>query len=156
MGYEIERKYLIRGDTWRKDASRSLYRQGYLCADPTRTVRVRHAGQNAWLTIKGQTTGAGRAEFEYEIPVADAEYMLDSLCVTPLIEKYRYTLIHSNLTWIIDEFKGDNSGLTIAEVELESEEQSVDKPDWVGKEVTGDPKYYNANLTRNPYKNWKK
>ena len=156
MATEIERKYLVTGDTWRKNASRTRYRQGYLCADTERTVRIRLAGQTAWLTVKGKTKGAARAEFEYSIPLSDAGYMLEKLCVNSLIEKYRYTLTYRDLTWVIDEFMGDNSGLIIAEVELDSEDQKFDKPEWVGREVTGDVKYYNANLTRNPYKKWNK
>ena len=154
MGTEIERKFLIVNDDWRKNASPVLYRQGYLCAQLERTVRVRLAGEKAWLTIKGKSTGAARKEFEYEIDPGEAKYILDHLCLQPLIEKYRHTLEYASLIWVVDEFLGDNSGLIFAEIELDSVDQAINKPGWIGNEVTGDPKYFNANLINNPYKNW--
>lgn len=153
MGKEIERKFLVHGDAWREGEG-AEYWQGYLCTDKERTVRVRTAGDRAWLTIKGITRGATRAEYEYEIPLEDGRQLLDELCAKPLIEKRRYRVTHDNLIWEIDEFFGDNEGLIVAEVELMSEDQAFEKPLWAGEEVTGDPRYYNANLVEKPYKQW--
>jgi len=153
MGKEIERKFLVRGDAWRKGQG-TLYRQGYLNTAKERTVRVRIAGQQAFLTVKGLTRGATRPEFEYPIPVDDARTMLDTLCEHPLVEKRRYRLDVGGLIWEIDEFFGDNQGLVVAEVELDSEDQSFEEPDWVVKEVTGDPRYFNVNLVEHPYSEW--
>ena len=119
-----------------------------------RTVRVRLEGEKGYLTVKGRSVGAVRAEFEYEIPTDDANAMLNELCEQPLIEKTRHKIIHKELTWEVDEFHGLNLGLILAEVELEDEEQPVDKPEWVGEEVTGDPRYYNSNLVANPHTKW--
>ena len=154
MGTEIERKFLVKEGAWR-EASATRYRQGYLSTVKERTVRVRTISDKGYLTIKGITVGASRAEFEYEIPVADAEEMLDTLCEKPLIEKNRYKVVDGALTWEVDEFFGENAGLIIAEIELQSENQSFDKPEWVTEEVTADPRYYNANLINNPYTRWK-
>ena len=153
MAEEIERKFLLRNDAWRKGPGRN-FRQGYLSTSTGCTVRVRAAGQRAWLTVKGETHGATRVEFEYAIPVAYAEHMLDKLCLRPLIVKRRYEIEYGGLTWEVDEFFGDNAGLVLAEVELEREDQSLDLPPWIGKEVTGDPRYYNANLVKYPYREW--
>ena len=153
MGTEIERKFLVEEGAWR-DANATRYRQGYLSTVKERTVRVRTINDKAYLTIKGVTVGASRAEYEYEIPVADAEEMLDNLCEKPIIEKNRYKLEAGTLTWEVDEFFGENQGLKIAEIELQSEDQTFDKPEWVTKEVTEDPRYYNANLIKNPYSSW--
>ena len=154
MGKEIERKYLIKDDTWRKDASGTTYRQGYLSTVKERTVRVRTIDDKGFLTIKGITIGATRREYEYEIPTADANEMLDELCEKPIIEKTRFKISHAGLTWEIDEFAGVNQGLIVAEVELESEDQNIDFPPWVGEEVSGDPRYFNSNLIANPFANW--
>ena len=154
MGKEIERKYLIKDDTWRKQASGTTYRQGYLSTVKERTVRVRTIDDKGFLTIKGITIGATRREYEYEIPTADANEMLDELCEKPIIEKTRFKIPHAGLTWEIDEFSGVNQGLIVAEVELESEDQNIDFPPWVGEEVSGDPRYFNSNLIANPYTNW--
>lgn len=154
MSLEIERKFLVRDDAWRSAAIGEHYRQGYLSTLPDRTVRVRVIADAGYLTIKGATVGAARTEYEYVIPVEDAHAMLDNLCLRPLIEKTRHTLEDRGLTWEIDEFEGENAGLVIAEVELESEDQDITLPMWVGEEVTGDPRYYNANLVANPYCNW--
>ncbi len=154
MGIEIERKYLVRGDDWRRATTAEHYRQGYLSTVPERTVRVRVSADAGYLTIKGATLGATRSEYEYAIPVEDAHAMLDDLCLRPLIEKTRYTLEYQGMVWEIDEFEGDNAGLIIAEVELESEDQAINLPGWIGAEVTDDPRYYNANLVANPYRNW--
>jgi CYTH domain-containing protein len=154
MGKEIERKYLINDDSWRQGASGTTYRQGYLSTVKERTVRVRTIDDKGFLTIKGITIGATRREYEYEIPTADANEMLDELCEKPIIEKTRFKISHAGLTWEIDEFSGVNQGLIVAEVELESEDQNIDFPPWVGVEVSGDPRYFNSNLIAKPYANW--
>ena len=154
MGEEIERKCLVKGDSWRALAKGTTYRQGYLNSVKERTVRIRTVGDKAFLTIKGLTVGATRMEYEYEIPMADCNTMLDALAERPLIEKKRYKIEFDGLTWEIDEFFGENAGLLVAEVELKSEDQAFKKPDWVAKEVTGDPRYFNANLIKHPYSKW--
>ena len=154
MSREIERKYLVVGEAWRSPGTAIRLRQGYLSTVKERTVRVRVAGDAGHLTVKGITRGATRTEFEYEIPVADADLMLDELCERPLIEKTRHLVVHGDLTWEIDEFGGVNTGLVIAEVELEDEAQPIDLPAWVGEEVTADPRYFNANLIAHPYSRW--
>jgi len=154
MAKEIERKFLVKRDSWRGQEAGKRYRQGYLSTVKERTVRVRTAGEKGYLTIKGISVGASRSEYEYEIPVADANEMLDRLCERPLIEKTRYRVPHDGLVWEIDEFEGENSGLIVAEVELEDEHQSVTLPDWVGQEVTRDPRYFNANLVGKPFGKW--
>jgi CYTH domain-containing protein len=154
MGKEIERKYLVKGDAWRSMGQGTRYRQGYLSTVKERTVRVRTVADKAYLTIKGVTEGIARAEFEYEIPVADANTLLDGLCKRPLIEKDRYKIPFAGLTWEVDEFFGENAGLILAEVELESEDQAFDIPEWIGAEVSDDPRYYNANLIAHPYRTW--
>ena len=152
MGVEIERKFLVVGDAWRQGEG-IPYAQGYLNRDAQRTVRVRIAGERAFLTIKGKSTGATRAEFEYEIPVADAEQLLP-LCDGAVIRKKRHRVGHAGNTWEVDEFEGDNAGLVVAELELDSEEQPYQRPAWLGREVTGDPRYYNSSLAAHPYRNW--
>ena len=152
MAREIERKFLIKGSAWRRAGAMRL-RQGYLSSAKGRTVRVRTVGDKAYLTIKGMAVGATRPEFEYEIPYEDAKELLD-LCEMPLIEKDRYRVEEGGVVWEIDEFLEENRGLIIAEVELESEGQPLTKPDWVGEEVTGDPRYFNSNLTKKPYTKW--
>ncbi|MGA9964669.1 MAG: CYTH domain-containing protein [Terriglobales bacterium] len=154
MGKEIERKFLVKDNSWRAQDTGKRYRQGYLSAVKERTVRVRTAGDKAYLTIKGITVGASRPEYEYEIPVADANEMLDQLSERPLIEKTRYRIQHDGLVWEIDEFEGENRGLITAEVELKDEHQFVALPAWVGEEVTGDPRYFNANLVAKPFTKW--
>ncbi len=154
MGTEIERKYLLGDDSWKAGARGKLYRQGYLSAAVERNVRVRIIGDRGYLTVKGRASGITRLEFEYEIPFADAESMLDKLCLKPLIEKTRYLVEHSGLTWEVDEFAGDNAGLVVAEVELEDEAQRVELPPWVGREVTDDPRYLNSNLVKQPFRTW--
>jgi len=154
MGEEVERKFLVIGDGWRKNARGVAYRQGFLSTDPERTVRVRIAGTRGSITVKGRTVGARRAEFEYEIPSTDAREMLDTLCKRPLIEKVRYTLLVGSQTWEIDVFEGDNEGLVIAEIELASEEEAFEHPEWIGDEVTDDPRYFNSNLVAKPYRAW--
>jgi CYTH domain-containing protein len=153
MGQEIERKFLVTNDGWREGAEGTLYRQGYLAKDADRTVRVRVAGTQAYLTIKGRTKGTSRAEYEYEIPLKDAEELLD-LCEGPLVEKTRHKIQHAGRTWEVDVFHGDNDGLIMAEVELEREDVHVEMPGWAGKEVSGDARYYNSSLSKKPYKTW--
>jgi adenylate cyclase len=156
MPQEIERKFLVSNNTY-KSLSKPLHiHQGFLSTEKERVVRVRIQGDVAYLTIKGITKGITRAEYEYEIPLADAIYMLENLCIRPTIEKYRYKIIVEGYTWEVDEFLGDNEGLVIAEIELENAGQEFPKPGWIGEEVSDDPRYYNANLVRNPFKTWKR
>ena len=154
MATEIERKFLVVDDAWRARTTGTAFRQGYLSTVKERTVRVRAAGERGYLTIKGITVGAVRSEFEYEIPRADADQMLDELCERPLIEKTRHEVEVDGLTWEIDVFAGVNDGLVVAEVELEDEAQEIDLPEWVGVEVTDDPRYFNANLIAHPFSEW--
>ncbi len=154
MAIEIERKFLVQGELWKKGARGVLYRQGYLSTKKERTVRVRTIEDMAFLTVKGISTGICRLEFEYEIPLSDAEKMLDELCQQPILEKYRYRIPYKGFTWEVDEFLGDNSGLVIAEIELDSEDQDFARPSWLGREVSGDPRYFNSALTRRPYRFW--
>jgi CYTH domain-containing protein len=155
MPKEIERKFLVEGRDWRELGKSTKYRQGYLSTVKERTVRVRTINKAGFLTIKGITTGSSRLEFEYEIPSDDAKILLDELCERPLIEKTRTNIKYEHLVWEIDEFEGENKGLIIAEVELEQENEKVELPNWIGKEVTDDPKYFNANLIKYPYSKWK-
>ena len=154
MAKEIERKFLVVGDAWRRLAKGIRYRQGYLSTVKERTVRVRATEGRAFLTVKGPTEGATRSEYEYEIPADDANEMLDELCEKPIIEKNRYKISVGHLTWEVDEFFGVNEGLIVAEIELMSEDQPFEKPAWIGAEVTGDPKYFNANLIARPFSTW--
>jgi CYTH domain-containing protein len=154
MGKEIERKFLVKSDTCKKMPNGILYKQGYLCSEAERVVRVRLIGHKAYITIKGKNVGAIRDEYEYEIAYKDAEEIIEKLCEKPIIEKIRYMKEYDGFTWEIDEFYGENEGLTIAEIELKSETEVFSKPDWVGEEVTDNPRYYNSNLIKNPYKNW--
>ncbi len=153
MAKEIERKYLVRGADWKQLASGTVYRQGYIATVGKQTVRVRIIDQQGYLTIKGANQGTVRSEFEYPIPLADAQEMLDTLCDRPLIEKIRYKIPQGDLVWEVDEFLGDNTGLVIAEVELTDPKQEVSLPHWIDRQVT-DPKYFNSNLVKHPYKNW--
>ena len=155
MSVEIERKFLVKNDDWRNLGEGKLYRQGYLSTDSGRTVRIRTVGRKGFLTIKGITQNTRREEFEYEIPFEDAKRMLDVLCKQPIIEKTRYKINDEDLVWEVDEFWGENEGLIIAEVELKHVRQSISTPDWIGKEVSQDPAYYNANLVKHPYSRWK-
>ncbi len=152
MGYEIERKFLVQGEGWRAGARQRLC-QFYLNRDKERTVRVRIAGEQAFLTIKGATRGATRAEFEYEIPLRDAQQMLE-LTDGPILEKVRHVLVHEGARWEVDEFLGANAGLVVAEIELQSPDQPFSRPSWLGREVTHDPRYYNSNLAGHPYDTW--
>ena len=153
MGQEIERKFLVKGDAWRTDHG-TLIRQGYLHNEIDGTVRVRTKGERAYLTIKGGTTGITRLEFEYEIPLEEANEILDKLCQKPLIEKIRHEINLGEFKWEIDEFLEENAGLVVAEIELEDENQEFPRPDWLGMEVSNDFRYQNANLVNNPYSQW--
>jgi adenylate cyclase len=152
MAKEIERKFLVREGSWRNQKG-TQYRQGYLNSVKERVVRVRTIDDKGYLTIKGLTVGASRLEFEYEIPRQDADQLLD-ICEKPLIEKTRFKVVQDGFVWEIDEFFGENQGLIVAEVELENEDQEFPRPAWIGEEVTGDPRYFNSNLIKNPYKMW--
>ena len=153
MGQEIERKFLVIGDAWRTDNGIHI-RQGYLHSNVNGTVRVRTKGKRAYLTVKGGLIGITRMEFEYEIPLEDANDILDKLCQKPLIEKIRHEIHMDGFTWEIDEFLGENVGLVVAEIELEDEHQEFPRPDWLGKEVSQDARYLNANLVKNPFLKW--
>jgi len=155
MAKEIERKYLIDLKKW-KEIEKPIahhYRQGYLTIDPQKTIRVRLTETSGFLTIKGITTGASRLEYEYEIPASEAKELLDNFSISEL-SKIRYKIEFKNKVWEVDEFLGDNAGLFVAEIELTDENEVFELPEWVTREVTGEEKYYNANLTTNPYKNW--
>lgn len=150
---EIERKYLVVNDNYKVGKPQRIS-QGYICSENNRVVRIRIKSDKAYLTIKNATIGFARNEYEYEIPVADAEAMLQNTCQQPIIDKTRYIIEHKGFTWEIDEFHGDNEGLVVAEIELEHKDDVFELPDFVGKEVTGDARYYNACLFKNPYKMW--
>ena len=156
MKTEIERKFLVVGDTWRDAADGGLLcEQGYISSDPENvTVRVRVLGSQGFLTLKGPTKGISRSEMEYEIPIEEAEYMLRSFCGARVVSKTRYLLEINGLQWEIDEFSGANQGLIIAEIELESEDHPFDKPDWLSEEVSFDPRYFNVALSSNPIATW--
>lgn len=156
MALEIERKFLVAGDfkPFAKKAIRIT--QGYLSSVPERTVRARIKGEKGFITVKGiaSASGASRFEWEKEIPVEEVQELL-KICEPGVIDKTRYLVDAGNHTYEVDEFYGDNEGLTVAEVELGAEDEAFEKPFWLGKEVTGDDKYYNSMLMKNPYKNWK-
>lgn len=154
MGKEIERKFLVSGEAWKDGARSRRLRQGYLSLDKHRTIRVRVAGEEAWLNLKGSTSGISRTEFEYPIPLADALAMLRELCLGPVIDKTRHEIRHGEHTWEVDEFHGENAGLVVAEIELSSEDEAFERPPWLGAEVSGDPRYFNASLVRHPFRDW--
>src|SRR5947209_6056189 len=156
MAVEIERKFLVVGDGWRSLGTGVRYRQGYIPTSGTCTVRVRTAGDRAFLTVKGPTLGLSRAEYEYPIPPADADEMLDTLCGKPLIDKTRTTFRLGDVVWEVDEFHAENAGLVIAEVELADDRQMPPLPEWVGAEVSHDRRYTNASLSKRPYSTWGK
>lgn len=153
MNIEIERKFLLKNDNWREGAVGVHYKQAYLNEKGDNTVRVRIEGEKAKLTIKGKSSNISRLEFEYDIPMEDAEALF-TLAKTPIVEKYRYKIMYAGNCWEVDEFLGLNRGLVVAEIELESETQSFEKPDWIGMEVSGEKRYTNANLARKPYCEW--
>ena len=154
MPKEIERKFLVVSDGYKR-SPRKYYKQGYLSVEPDKTVRVRVVGDKGFLTVKGRNNGISRTEYEYEIPAADANDMLDNLVKTGVIEKWRYVCVVDGKKWEVDEFLGDNAGLVVAEIELQSEDEPFTEPAWAGDEVSGDERYYNSSLSQNPYKNWR-
>ena len=155
MGIEIERKFLVTNDSWRGAVSIALpIKQGYLVGGKEASVRVRLQGDNANLNIKSATLGVRRQEFEYAIPLEEAEIILTTLCQRPIIEKTRYLVSYANKQWEIDVFEGDNAGLIVAELELHDEAEQFDPPPWLGEEVSDDPRYYNSCLSQHPYKDW--
>lgn len=155
MGKEIERKFLVKNQDFKKFGQGTFIKQGFLSSAKERVVRIRITDHRAFLTIKGISKGATRTEFEYDIPLKEAEIMMNELCEKPIIEKYRYRINMAEFVWEVDEFKGVNEGLIVAEIELKSEDQVFDLPDWVGEEVTQDQRYYNSNLITSPYSSWK-
>jgi adenylate cyclase len=156
MAVEIEHKFLLANDGWRQHVSHSVkYRQGYLSSQATSSIRVRISNDHAWLNIKTATIGTRRHEYEYEIPMADADEILNNLCRKPLIEKTRHFVTAGSHVWEIDEFEGDNQGLIVAEIELDETQQSFAKPAWLGKEVTDNLRYYNNNLAIHSYSEWR-
>lgn len=154
MAVETERKFLLANDGWRNQVGRSTeIRQGYLNSAPERAVRIRVRGERGTLTIKGLGNGMSRPEFEYDIPLAEAQEMLQ-MCETPRIEKIRHEVRVGEHLWEIDEFTADNEGLIIAEVELADEQESFVLPGWLGEEVTSDPRYFNVSLIKHPFCTW--
>jgi CYTH domain-containing protein len=155
MGLEIERKFLVNPAKWAaaEKPKREFYRQGYMLTDPNKTIRVRATDTKGFLTIKGKTEGATRAEFEYEIPKEEAIQLLNMFAVSDLT-KYRYKVIFAEKLWEVDVFLGENEGLIVAEIELSSEREMFDLPDWAAEEVTAEKKYYNSNLSTLPFKHW--
>jgi len=153
MGIEIERKFLVTSDDWRIMGEPIPYSQGYLVADGERTVRIRTAGQKGYITIKGRSEGFSRLEFEYEIPYVDA-LELFKLCTVPPLRKYRTRALYEGKIWEIDEFEADNKGLIMAEIELNSADETFLIPPWIGQEVTGYPQFYNSYLVVRPFKSW--
>ncbi len=154
MGIEIERKFLVLNNDWKKLAEPVLYKQGYLAIHDDKVVRIRIAGNNAFLTIKGKNDGIKRLEYEYEIPVKEANELLKTLCEQPIIEKTRTKIKWQGFIWEVDEFTGANQGLVVAEIELPSTNTHFEKPSWIGEEVSGDIRYYNANLIKLPFSKW--
>lgn len=155
MGIEIERKFLLKNDSWRAEADAGTpFRQGYFAGPQRASIRVRIEGMSANINIKSAELGIRRLEYEYEIPLEEAEQMLDSLCEKPLIEKTRYHVSYAGFVWEVDVFEGENVGMVVAEIELPSEETTFDKPEWIGEEVSDDPRYYNVSLVTHPYCNW--
>ncbi|MCZ4225478.1 CYTH domain-containing protein [Pedobacter rhodius] len=155
MGKEIERKFLINYPEWErlvKPFGKQL-RQGYILTNPDKTIRIRVADAKGWLTIKGISTGATRLEYEYEIPLEEAIELLDNFSENEL-EKTRYEINFEGKLWEVDVFSGDNDGLIVAEIELASEDEQFELPDWIAEEVTHEKKYYNSNLTKHPFKDW--
>lgn len=156
MGIEIERKFLTLSEGWKSQTVRSVsIRQGYLARGPEASVRVRVAGDQAWITIKGRSSGISRTEFEYPVPLEDAEQLLEHHCPGRHIEKRRHWVPNAEHTWEVDVFEGANRGLVMAEIELQHVDEAFVLPDWVGMEVSDDPRYFNAYLAEHPYREWK-
>ena len=154
MAKEIERKFLVDTEIWHPRGNGKTIRQGFIATHGQTAVRVRISGKDAYLTVKGPSHGAERSEFEYTIPVSDAEKILDELCERPFIDKIRYHVEFSGNIWEVDVFHGENQGLIIAEIELNVPDQQITLPPWVLEEVTGDPRYFNVNLIKHPYGSW--
>lgn len=155
MGLEIERKYLVINELWKKNVtSESRLQQGYLANQKNASVRIRTGKGKAHLNIKSTTIGIRRLEYEYEIPITDANEMLREIAIQPFIEKTRYIVRNGGHDWELDVFEGENRGLIVAELELDSEEEPFEIPEWAGEEVSGDVKYYNVNLINHPYSRW--
>ena len=154
MALEIERKYLIDLEKISPLENGIRIKQGYLSTNKDSVVRVRVKNDKAYLTIKGSNSGIARLEFEYEIPLNEANEMLEKLCQKPIIDKTRYIINHENHTWEVDVFYGDNDGLVVTEVELSSEDEAINLPIWIKEEVSHDDRYYNSNLMKHPYKDW--
>ena len=155
MGTEIERKYTLSNDNWRQEVTHSERMvQGYLAGNERASVRIRITGDKANLNIKSATLGIFRHEYEYDVPLPDAEKMLNDLCEKPVIDKIRHYVMHDGKKWEIDEFAGENAGLFVAEVELDDENEAISLPSWVDEEVSHDPRYYNVSLVKHPYRNW--
>ena len=155
MAKEIERKFLVHPRKWSDLGEGLVIRQGYLSASKQCSVRIRTYGDRAYVTIKGATSGISRNEYEYEIPLADANEIMGSLCEHPPIEKTRYRIVFKGHTWEVDEYAGANRGLTLAEVELKDPREQVELPDWIDREVSGDPRYFNSSLSIKPFSTWK-
>ncbi len=155
MAKEIERRFLVEPRKWSDLGDGLAIRQGYLSVSKICSVRVRTYGDRAFVTMKGATKGITRDEYEYEIPMTDATEILDNLCENPPIEKTRYRVVFKGHTWEVDEYAGANQGLTVAEVELKEPREQVELPDWVDREISGDPRYYNSNLSIKPFTTWK-
>ena len=155
MSKEIERKFLIINDGWKSlPYEEEKYIQGYFATNDKCSIRVRITDDSASINIKSATLGITRSEYDIPVPVADAREMLQNLCARPFIEKTRYKLKHDNHTWEIDVFSGENDGLVVAEIELDSIDEPFTKPDWIGEEVSDDPRYYNVCLVEHPFKSW--
>ncbi len=155
MGIEIERKFLVKEDSWKALSSRNVYyRQGYLNDVKACSIRIRVAEDKAYLNIKSASLGIFRHEYEYEIPLPEAHEMLNAFSLGAVIEKRRFFVEHAEHTWEVDVFEGDNDGLIVAEIELSAEDEVFDLPSWVGDEVSDDPRYYNVCLVKHPYKDW--
>ena len=157
MAIEIERKFLVINDLWKAQVqSETRLQQGYFTEGKTRSIRVRTGNNKAFLNIKSKLDEQGmqRLEFEYEIPLADAQIMLNKVVLKPIIDKIRYKVLHTGMIWDLDVFAGDNQGLIMAEIELDDINQPFDLPAWAGVEVSDDHRYYNTNLISHPYKQW--
>ncbi len=156
MALEIEHKFLVKNNDWQQLTTNSMqFKQGYLVSDSTKSLRVRVSDNKAWLNIKSATIGTQRHEYEYAIPLQDGLDILNTLCEKPVIEKTRHLVPFKQHTWEIDVFTGDNEGLIVAEIELSAAGENFEIPEWIGQEVTDDIRYYNNNLCKNAYKNWK-
>ena len=154
MSVEIERKFLVADTGFLAGLEGERLTQGYIASTERATVRVRIGGSRAWLTLKGRSEGISRREFEYQVPLAHAQICIAELCTGPVIDKTRYRVAHNSHVWEVDVFHGDNAGLVLAEIELAREDECFECPPWLGREVSGDPRYYNANLASRPFRNW--